>query len=110
MTQESIPATPQSRAFIYTRFFPYGHTGKNETMIGDRPPPGEHEPGCVGGDCMCGRHWTHDVPAGATIEGLAASLIAEAEAVAAMEPASVYVRRGDDGEWREITAAMRRGA
>jgi len=57
---------------------------------------------------MCGRHWTHDVEPGTTIEGLADSLCREAEAVAAMAAAPVYVRRGDDGPWQEITAADRR--
>ena len=82
-------------------------------MIDDRPPPGEHEPGCPGGDCMCGRHWTHDVPDGTTVEGLADSLTREAQAVAQLAAGSVWVRRGDDDDgqpWREITAEERRRA
>jgi hypothetical protein len=54
------------------------------------------------------RHWTLDLPDGATVEGLAASLTAEAEAVAAMAAGSVFVRRGDEGPWTEITEQDRR--
>jgi hypothetical protein len=53
------------------------------------------------------RHWTLDLPDGLTVEELAGSLAAEAEAVMAMDAGSVFVRRGDDGPWREITAEMR---
>lgn len=56
-----------------------------------------------------GRHWTMDLEPGATVERLAASLAAEAEAVAAMAAGPVYIRRGGDDEpWREITAEDRR--
>jgi hypothetical protein len=54
------------------------------------------------------RHWVLDMPDGLTVEALAASLAAEAEAVTAMAEASVWVRRGETGEWREITAEDRR--
>lgn len=55
-----------------------------------------------------GRHWVLDMPDGATVEGLAESLTREAEAVAAMAAGSVFVRRGDEGPWREVTAEQRR--
>ncbi len=54
-------------------------------------------------------HWALDVPCGTTVEGLADSLAREAEAVAALDAGSVWVRRGD-GEWAEITAEDRRRA
>lgn len=60
------------------------------------PEPPEPEP-----------HWTMDLPDGATVEGLADSLTREAEAVAALDAGSVFVRRGDDGPWTEVTAKDR---
>jgi len=55
------------------------------------------------------RHWALDLPDGATVEDLAASLTREAEAVAAVDAGSVFIRRGD-GEWIEYTAEDRRRA
>jgi hypothetical protein len=54
------------------------------------------------------RHWALDLPDGLTVEEVAASLAREAEAVTMVEAGSVWVRRGDEGPWREVTAAMRR--
>jgi hypothetical protein len=55
------------------------------------------------------RHWVLDMPDGLTVEALADSLTAEAEAVTAMAAGSVYIRRGGGDEpWTEVTAEMRR--
>lgn len=54
------------------------------------------------------RSWVLDLEPGATLEELADSLTREAEAVAALDAGPVYVRRGETGEWREITAEDRR--
>jgi hypothetical protein len=67
-------------------------------MDDDEPAPEEETP----------RHWVLDMPEGLTVEALAGSLAAEAEAVAAMAAGSVFVRRGDEGPWREISAEDRR--
>jgi hypothetical protein len=71
------------------------------TDMQDEPLPPEDDP-------EWRRHWTMSLPDGATVEGLADSLTAEAEAIAAMEAAPVWVRRGDEGPWTEITAEDRR--
>ena len=76
-------------------------------MTDDQLQPDGHEPDCPGGDCDCGRHWALDLEPGATVEDLAGSLIREAEAVAALDASSVWIRRGD-GPPMEITPEMRR--
>jgi hypothetical protein len=65
-------------------------------MTDQVPPPGDDMHG-----------WMDDIDASVTIEGLADSLIREAEAINVLVESPVYVRRGepgDDGEWLEVTA------
>ena len=54
------------------------------------------------------RPWVLDLPEGTTLEQVADSLAREAEAIAALNAAPVFVRRGD-GEWLEVSAEDRRG-
>lgn len=57
------------------------------------------------------RHWALDMPDGATVEGLADSLIREAGAIHALEAGPIYVRRGEadgEGEWVDAGDEVRR--
>lgn len=66
------------------------------------PPPGADMNG-----------WMDDIPASVTIEGLADSLVREAEAINQLVESSVWVRRGEpdeEGEWREVRRGEWTGA
>jgi hypothetical protein len=65
-------------------------------------PPGEDD--AYGAHA---KHWILDMPDGATVEGLADSLIREMEAIHSVEAGSIFIRRGEvdeDGVVFEVTA------
>jgi hypothetical protein len=74
---------------------------------------GDSDDECLCPDCR-EQPWWLRMPVGTTVEDVAGSLTREAEAIAALDCASVWTRREPDdprdeyGEWVEITADERR--